>query len=195
MSSFQKNGVGWQWLKLQQRFNEWWELQTARAADSDLPNWFDSPVWEILAKGIFWIVVVGLSAWLLWVLWQLLEPYFYTAFKFPQQSQKAQHKMPKDVSASVWIERAQKYQERGNYREACVCLYMAMLQRLHDLEIAPHQPSRTDGEYLQIVGELPQPEPYQVLLATHQGLRFGNTEPTRSLFKQCLQAYQRIGSQ
>ncbi|MEA5468624.1 DUF4129 domain-containing protein [Spirulina sp. 06S082] len=194
MSSFQKNSLGWQWRKLQQRFYEWLTLKDPNNTDTDTDtsSWFDSPIWEILAKGIFWLVVVSLSVWVLWVLWQLLEPYLYTAFKSPGQSQQTRGKIIKEVSASIWVARAKKAQERGNYREACICLYMAMLQRLDETGIAPHQPSRTDGEYLQIVGELPKPEPYQILLATHQALCFGNTEPTRSLFQQCQNAYDRV---
>jgi hypothetical protein len=68
---------------------------------------------------------------------------------------------------------------------------MATLQRLHDSAIAPHQPSRTDGEYLQLVQQLPQSQSYQALIATHEQLCF-NAEIVPENFSQCQQAYQEI---
>jgi hypothetical protein len=70
---------------------------------------------------------------------------------------------------------------------------MAMLQRLNDTGIVQHEPSRTDGEYLQLlIQQLPQPRPYQTLLMTHQQLCFSNVEASPSLFEQCQQAYREI---
>jgi hypothetical protein len=67
-----------------------------------------------------------------------------------------------------------------------------MLQRLNDTGIVKDQPSRTDGEYLQLVQQLPQPQPYQTLLITHQELSFSNAEASPSLFDECQQAYREI---
>ncbi|NEQ27810.1 MAG: DUF4129 domain-containing protein, partial [Microcoleus sp. SIO2G3] len=97
-----------------------------------------------------------------------------------------------ELSVAGWLERSQKFQQQGNYQEACLCLYRAMLQRLNDAGIAPHQSSRTDGEYLQLIRQLPQPQPYQTLLMTHQQLCFSNTEASPSVFEQCQQAYREI---
>ena len=55
-----------------------------------------------------------------------------------------------------------------------------------------HQPSRTDGEYLQLIQQLPQPAPYETVIAIHQQLYFGNAEASQSTFEQCQQAYQQI---
>jgi hypothetical protein len=97
-----------------------------------------------------------------------------------------------EVLIANWLQRSQKFQQQGNYREACLCLYKAMLQRLNDTGIVKDQPSRTDGEYLQLVQQLPQPQPYQTLLITHQKLCFSNAEASPSLFDECQQAYREI---
>jgi len=78
------------------------------------------------------------------------------------------------------------------YRQACRCLYMALLQRLDDAGTVVYQPSRTDGEYLQLIQQLPQPVPYETLIRIHEQLYFGNTEADASTFEQCQQAYQKI---
>jgi hypothetical protein len=69
---------------------------------------------------------------------------------------------------------------------------MAMLQRLNDSGLAPHHSSRTDGEYLQLVQQLSQPQPYQTLIMTHQRLCFSNAEVSSAVFEQCQQAYREI---
>jgi len=69
---------------------------------------------------------------------------------------------------------------------------MAVLQRLNDAGTAVHQPSRTDGEYLELIQQLPQPVPYETVITIHEQLYFGNTEASASTFEQCQQAYQQI---
>jgi hypothetical protein len=69
---------------------------------------------------------------------------------------------------------------------------MAMLQKLNDSDIAPHQLSRTDGEYLHIIQQLPNFNPYQILLINHQKLLFGNEEATSNMWQECQQAYRQI---
>jgi len=66
------------------------------------------------------------------------------------------------------------------------------LQRLNDVGTAIHQPSRTDGEYLQLIQQLPQPAPFDILIKIHQQLFFENREPSASTFEECQQAYQPI---
>jgi hypothetical protein len=65
---------------------------------------------------------------------------------------------------------------------------MAMLQKLNDRGIAPHQLSRTDGEYLQIIQTLPNFNAYQILLINHQKLLFANQKATLNMWKECQQA-------
>ncbi|MEG4349975.1 DUF4129 domain-containing protein [Microcoleus sp. LAD1_D3] len=61
-------------------------------------------------------------------------------------------------------------QQQGKYRQAYRCFYMALLQRLNDAGTVVYQPSRTDGEYLQLIEQLPQPAPYETLIKIHQQL-------------------------
>ena len=195
--SFEKDSLGWQLGQLQQRFGEWWELQFSRfAPDSSkasLPSWWDSPILQMLAQAVFWMIVALLVTWVGWLIWRLLRPYIYSLTQsFNQPTNKAAQTPAKELSVAGWLQRSQKFQQQGNYREACQCLYMAMLQRLNDSGIAPHELSRTDGEYLRLVQQLPQPRPYRTLLMTHQQLCFSNTEASSSDFEQCQQAYREI---
>lgn len=192
--SFEKNGIGWQLGQLQRRIGEWLELKFSQTLpNGSLPSWLDSPLVKQIARIAFWVIVGLLVAWAVWQIWRLLRPYFYTLTNpLGQLDNKATKPSASELSIAAWLQKAQKFQQQGNYHEACLCLYQAMLQRLNDKELAPHQPSRTDGEYLQLVQQFPQPKPYQVLLATHQRLCFSNAEATRSLFDQCQQAYREI---
>ncbi len=193
--SFEKNNLGWQLYQLQQRLGEWWELNTANAlSKAPALSWLDSPVLQIIAKAAFWLISCLLITWVVWQLWQLLRPYIYN-FSNPlsQSDDKLTKTRTRELSAAAWLQRSQKFQQQGNYREACQCLYMAMLQRLNDTGLVQHEPSRTDGEYLQLlIQQLPQPRPYQTLLMAHQQLCFSNVEASPSLFEQCQQAYREI---
>lgn len=195
--SFEKNSVGWQLGQLQQRVGEWFELKTSKTfSNVSMPSWLDSPIIGAIAKAIFWVILGLLIAWAVWQLWQVFSPYFYSLSKqLSQPGDKATKTQDSELSVARWLQRSQKFQKQGNYREACLCLYMAMLQRLNDTGIAPHQPSRTDGEYLHLVQQLPQPTPYQILLMTHQELCFSKTEASRSVFDQCQQAYREINDE
>jgi hypothetical protein len=195
--AFEKNSFGWQLGQLQQRLGEWWELQRSRFSPNlpkvSLPSWFDSPILELITKTVFWLLLALLLSWAALKIMRLLHPYFYSfTNQLNQSADKATKISSGELSVTQWLQRSQKFQQQGNYREACLCLYRAMLQRLNDTGIAKAQPSRTDGEYLQLVQQLPQPTPYQTLLMTHQQLCFSKTEASRSDFEQCLQAYQEI---
>ncbi|MCA1995066.1 MAG: DUF4129 domain-containing protein, partial [Coleofasciculus sp. S288] len=178
LSSFEKNSVGWQLAQWRQQIGEWLELKTSQTlSNASVPSWLTSPLLWTLVKVVCWIILGLLLTWAIWQLWQLLRPYFYTLKnKHNQSVAKAIKTSVRELSAAGWLQRSQKLQQQGNYREACLCLYRAMLQRLNDTGIAPHQSSRTDGEYLQLVQQLSQSTPYQTLLMTHQQLCFSNTE-------------------
>ena len=198
--SYEKDNLAWQFQQLQQKAGEWWEWQISRFTPN-LPNspdlswlsWLNSPIIGTIAKGIFWLLLAFLLSWTALQLWQRAE--IYIGFLRNQKSQLAD-RMTKgsviELSAAAWWARSQKLKQEGNYRDACLCLYMAMLQQLHDRGIIPNQPSRTDGEYWQLVQELPQPIPYQILLMTHQQLCFSNSEASSFLFEQCQEAYREI---
>ena len=195
--SFEKNSLGWQLGQLQQRFGEWWELQTSQFSpnrpEASVPSWLNSPILWLIAKAAFWLVLALLLSWAALQIVRLLNPYFYSLRnQLSQPDDKARETLVSELSVAEWLERSQKFQQQGNYQEACLCLYKAMLQRLNDAGIAPHQSSRTDGEYLQLIQQLPQPQPYQTLLMTHQQLCFSNAEASPSVFEQCQQAYREI---
>ncbi|NEO25357.1 MAG: DUF4129 domain-containing protein [Kamptonema sp. SIO4C4] len=189
--SYQENGIGWQMSQLQRRIGEWYEYYTQSQSENDGMDWTESVWWESFSQLVFWVVLTGLVIWVLWMLWQLLSPYLYQLFQNTPQT-PVSHAENAKVTVSQWLSRGQQSQRRGNYGQACFCLYMAMLQRLHDQGIAQQQASRTDGEYLRIIQELPQPEPYQFLITTHQSLRFGQVAATRSLFEKCQRAFSQL---
>jgi hypothetical protein len=195
--SFEKTSFGWQLSQLQQRVGEWWELQTSRFApnlpDVSVPSWLDSPLMWTIAKAAFWVILALLLSWAALQIMRLLSPYFYTLTnQLSQPADRVTKTSDSELSVAKWLQRSQKFQQQGNYREACLCLYRAMLQRLNDTGLVPHQSSRTDGEYLQLIQQLPKPTPYQTLLVTHQELCFSNTEASRSVFDQCQEAYREI---
>ncbi|HBB33677.1 MAG TPA: hypothetical protein DDZ80_01075 [Cyanobacteria bacterium UBA8803] len=199
--SYENNSLAWQLQQVQQRVGEWWELQVSRFLPSqpDEPDlswlsWLNSPILAIIAKAVFWLLLAFLLSWTALQFLQRWQPYI-KALRNPlsQLSDRETTTSVRELSVAGWLERSQKFQQQENYREACLCLYRAMLQRLHDRGVAPHQLSRTDGEYLELVQQLPQPRSYQVLLMTHQQLCFSNADASSSLLEQCQQAYREIG--
>jgi Domain of unknown function (DUF4129) len=193
-SSFEKTNLSWQLGQWQQQVQEWWELKTTQIEPPKLklPSWLDSPIWWAIAQAIFWVIVTLLAVWASWQIWQLLRFYIHNFKKRNKTTDGSAQTTIGGVSVAEWLLRSQKLQQSGKYRQACRCLYMAVLQRLNDAGIAVHQPSRTDGEYLQLIQQLPQSEPYETLITIHQQLYFGNTEASASTFEQCQQAYQKI---
>jgi hypothetical protein len=142
-------------------------------------------------KAISWLLLSLFLLWLGWQLWRLLEPYLYSYLSQIGNSANRDDQQI-ELATEAWLARSQAYFSQGNYREACRCLYMAMLQHLHERAIAQHQGSRTDGEYLQLVSQLPQSQSYQTLIMTHEQLCFGNAEVLPETFAQCQQAYREI---
>ena len=188
MTSFQKDSLGWQielWLR---KISQWWEFQTYRVVDN-LPEDINFP-WH---DSVYWIAAGLLFSYIAFKFWQWLQPYLG---RFNLKLTPAVTPKPKQAStqASIakWLRRSQQYQQQGNYREACLCLYQAMLQHLNDSSVAPHQTSRTDGEYRAIIKSLAQPQPYQILLHIHEQLSFGYREASLSVLQKCQQAYQEI---
>ena len=191
--SFEKTNLSWQLAQSQQQFQEWWELKTAQTTPNvDLPSWFDSPILWAIAKAAFWVILALLAVWASWQIWQMLRFYVHNFRKRDRQTDISAKQTIENSSVAEWFLRSQKMQQQGNYRQACRCLYMALLQRLNDAGIAVHQTSRTDGEYLQLIQQLPQPALYETVIAIHQQLYFGNAEASQSTFEQCQQAYQQI---
>ena len=190
MNNFEENSIGWQLRLLGQRVGEWLEFQLSFVPEAEgvtIPEWL-----EALARAIFWAVVALLIVWGIWRLVLLLNPYLYRWHRQRRQGRTLNETIASELTPAVWLARSQTFRQQGDYREACLCLYQAMLQQLHDRGIAADLASRTDGEYLRLIGQLPQSDPYQMLLITHQRLCFGNAEASSQLFEQCQQAYQAI---
>ncbi len=71
---------------------------------------------------------------------------------------------------------------------------MAALQRLSDSNLIRQEPSRTDGEYLQLVQEFASSHPYQLLIQTHERLWFSQDAASAEEVDRCWQAYREIES-
>lgn len=192
--SFEKNNWGWQLNQLQVRVGEWLELKIGQSFfEIPLSPERDYLLLERIAQAFFCLVFALLLAWGIWNIRQLLNRYLFALRNRWKHSAEDVTKTPtSELSVTRWLEQAQILQQQGNYREACFCLYRAMLQRLNDTGIAQHQASRTDGEYWQIIQQLPHSNSYQILLMIHQQLCFGQAEVSRQDFEQCQQAYQKI---
>lgn len=196
--SFEKSSFGWQLFQLQQRVGEWWELQTARFTPKipnvSLPSWLSSPLLGTILNIAFWLLLAFLLSWVALSIMRQLSPYFYSLKNQLNESANQAKTSSSELTANYWFKQSQKLQQQGNYREACLCLYKAMLQRLNDSGIVPDQPSRTDGEYLQLVQHLSKPSSYQTLIMTHQQLCFSNIEASSFVWEECQQAYREIES-
>lgn len=193
--NFAKTSWGWQLSQFQQRIGEWIELQLSRLKSpfSDVnPDWsLDIPWLVNLVEALIWLLIVVILAWLVWQLWRVLEPYLYS-LRQQKTSSNGQKSQLTQLSVQDWLKQSQAYFAQGNIKAACLCIYQAMLQRLHDNGIAPHQASRTDGEYQQLLANMPQSPAYQTLIATHEQLCFGDAEVLPTTYEQCQQAYREI---
>jgi hypothetical protein len=190
--SFQHSTIGWQMDQLKQRGSEWLEWHTAR----DFPNLpFDAELPPWLPRLVFGLLLATALLWSSWMVYRGLDPYLRArrARRVTAASQQlqAQDRWP----VSVWLERVQVLSRQGNYAEACRALYMALLQQLHDRNLIPHQASRTDGEYRHQLQQLSQPQPYQVVLNTHERLCFGDRPISAADFQQCNQAFRDLEGQ
>lgn len=193
-NSFEKTSWGWQIYQFQQQVGEWVEYQFSRFDWSPQlpPGWkIDSWLFNLLNL-VFWILLSLFLAWVVWRLWREVRPYFYSWLARSNSSTGSNGKSKEtELAVAEWFQRSQEFYRQGNYREACRCLYFAMLQQLHDKGILPQKPSRTDGEYLQLLQMSVTPlQPYETLITTHEQLCFNNTEVSSENYENCQQAYQ-----
>ncbi|MBW4519204.1 MAG: DUF4129 domain-containing protein [Scytolyngbya sp. HA4215-MV1] len=191
--SFERNNPQWQLQQLGRQIGEWIELQFSKLApknESGLPQWqIPSEFWEVLFK----VCVLLMVLTLIWQVARLLSPYLKQLehrVKSKAFNQATEPALP--PSLTNWLRRARDQQRQGNYREACRALYMAMLQRLHDTQQVLHQPSRTDGEYRQVVQTLPKAQACQLLINTHEQVWFGDSASSAEIFDLCQKAYREI---
>lgn len=193
--NFEKNSWDWQVSQFQQQVGEWFEYQSYRF-EQVLPNW--NPGWKLapwaatLFNVLFWLLLALLFSVVIWRLWLLFSPYVYSWLNSGYHRSLARVSTP-NLSVANLLERSQALYNQGNYREACRCLYLALLQHLHETKIIPHKSSRTDSEYLQLLRLSATPvQPYETVITTHEQLCFGNAEILPENYEQCRQAYQEI---
>lgn len=196
--TFTKTSWDWQLSQLRQQIGEWLEYESYRfdrVLPELSPDWKLSPWLANLLTFLFWLVVALSVAIVIWRLWREFSPYIYAWLGNNVNSASYRSNLStENISITTLLERSQKLYSQGNYREACRCLYLAILQHLHDTKILLHQPSRTDAEYLQLLRSSSQTpiQPYETLITTHEQLCFGNGEMLPENYQQCRQAYREI---
>lgn len=189
---FETTNLDWQIQLLRQRVGEWIELQFSRIQGPSLPR--ESPVPPWVLETLFWVTVAGFLIWAGLQVYRILSPYWAHLLS-QRQSQRTASRVataPPPLTVEEWWQQAQRLRQQGKDQEACRALYLGMLQVLNDRNLVPLQASRTDGEYLQFIQQLPAPQPYQILLAIHEQLYFGNLAVSVDLFERCQRAYQEI---
>lgn len=195
-ATFQKSNIAWRVQQLSAQASEWIELQLSQQRASDAPP-ITFPDWvlpEVVLRVLFWLLIGAIALWALWQVFQLLQPYRYL-LRNPRQSVVQAAPTETQRSLADWLRQANEFQQQGNYAEACRALYMAMLHGLDETKRLPDERSRTDGEFLNAVQAFERPEPYQLLIRTHEQLCFGNAAISSDRFKQCQQAYREIAPQ
>ena len=200
--SFEKTNIGWQTQQLLRQPGEWIELQLNKLFSSSndqtpqtLPSWLTDAI-ESLVRVVFWLLV---GFCLLWLTWQLLQTFLPSLRSLKLLSWLQRPEAHSNINAQVsqldatgWFQRSQDYQRRGNYPEAFQALYFALLQHLSESNLVPLEASRTDGEYWQLVQHFPQAPLYQLLITTHEQLRFNNMAISLETLNRCQAAYQEI---
>ncbi|MBC7969855.1 MAG: DUF4129 domain-containing protein [Verrucomicrobia bacterium] len=192
--TFEKSSADWWIQQQQQQLGEWMEslfsgfrLGNLGSEDWALPEWF--------LQGFFWTVIMGLVAGLGWQLYQIFKPYVENYLRRRRPRSPSPQTLV-EQSVAEWLERSRYAQQQGNYREACRSLYMASLHHLSDRHLIRQAESRTDGEYLSLILQIdpPQihPQPYQLLIRTHERLCFSDAAISAETFERCWQAYQEI---
>ncbi|HIK32060.1 MAG TPA: DUF4129 domain-containing protein [Oscillatoriales cyanobacterium M59_W2019_021] len=190
---FETTNLGWRFQQWQQQTGEWIELKLSQLFPESLPNVPDNsnnfPSWDFswVVRGIGILLLAGMVGLLGRWLWQWLSGVRLRTIDRRSPSPETQK-----LAVKAWLERSRQQQQKGNYRVACRCLYMAMLQQLDDAKIVPDRPSLTDGEYDRLLQENPKNSAYKVLLETHERLYFGRRKATAQTFDRCQQAYREI---
>ena len=196
VGAFKQDGFGWRIDLLRQRISEYIEFKFSQL-ELDVPelSFLKSELlWQIV-KFLLWSIIAILLVWISWQIWLLVRIYLrrWQKQKRPIESTITTKSTTK-LSVAEWVARAQEYSQQGDYRQGIFCLYQAMLHLLNEREIIARQSSRTDEEYRRSLQnlQLPQLQPYELLLSIHQRLCFSSAEASKSLFEQCLQAYREI---
>jgi Domain of unknown function (DUF4129) len=170
----EKTSWRWQLEQLQQQVGEWIEVKL-RSNDRDLNLDIFPPWLGPLLIRLVWLILAGLA---IWIGYRIIYPYWQRWVARNNQS-----KLTLDRS----LERV--------YTQASRWLYLAMLQRLNDAQLIPHQFSRTDREYLHLLRTIPIVNIGETLVSIHEQLHFGDRDISSADFERCQQAYRQIESQ
>ena len=191
--SFQKDSWGWRWHKLSQRMGEWLDFQPSHG-ETEVPDSLGALNWSWIAQIIGWVAIALLAIFLLWQLLKGLPGGRFQKFrKLSKDSSASTANHPKlSLSLNQWRSRSRQFQQQGNYRQACRCLYMAMLRQLHEKGMVSENPAFTDGDYRLAIANFPNPQPYTLLLQIHERHQFAHSEATLEDWQACQQAYRQI---
>jgi hypothetical protein len=191
MEKFQKTSWQWQLEQIQQRLGEWIMAKLRFGSPKQvLPEWLISAVSYLL----WFLLIAGLA----WSIYLIVNRYGKLGFR-RRRPGKQEVQPAKQYTVAELLNKAQQFQSQKSYGEACRYLYLAMLQRLNDANLVPHQTSRTDREYAKILNHLPGMAPVtnpgQILLQTHEQLQFADRTITADGFDSCQQAYNQLARQ
>ena len=189
--NFEKENLGWRLQQLQQRLGEWWELQWSKffkRPNLDLPDYQPPDFWDTWLKNSLTFIFFAFIFWIIWRSRKTLLRYFDQLKNLHPQSEPE----TPIYSVSYWVTRSRHFQSSGDYYQACRCLYLAMLQQLHEKGWIIHQASRTDEEYRLLILDLAQPDPYERLFIIHQELCFGKRIASAQLVLDCERTFQKI---
>lgn len=183
---YQQTNMAWVIQQLQQQAGERLERLIPNLEVGDDPWLFPYHLAEVLSVLVpLLIIVVSVG-----LVWRYLIPSL-TRQSLPTRLSEASPRSKQGVDQ--WREQAQVYQRQGNYREACRCLYYAMLQHLHDLDYLPHRSSRTDGEHRHDLQSFPAFANCKVLIDTHEALCFDHhSQMSATRFEHCQAALDQV---
>lgn len=191
-STAEKTSWRWQLEQLQQQLGEWIEAKL-RANDQDIPSdLFPEWLGGLLVR-ITWLILGGL---VIWFGYRIIYPAWKQWFNRSSKIQSQLDPNPVKVyTISELLAKSQQFQIDRDYTQASRWLYLAMLQRLNDAKLIPHQFSRTDREYLQLLQTVPIINVGEILVSIHEQLHFGDRQIAIEDFDRCQQAYQQIDLQ
>ncbi|MGF1520956.1 MAG: DUF4129 domain-containing protein [Leptolyngbyaceae cyanobacterium] len=193
--SIQESNLPWQLRQLSRNAVEWIQLQLPRGeptSTNEPPPVRELPDW--LASLVQWGTVACLALLAAWLLVRMFEAFAERRRQRLQQEPVVAtlQSLQEQHTSNEWLRRAKEFEQQGRWAEACRALYLAALQLLHDRSWIPHQPSRTNGEYLQAIQALQRPRPWQLLVRTHERSHFGTDALTAENVQRCRQAYQEV---
>lgn len=127
---------------------------------------------NLLQVGIY--IVTGIA--LIW-LCVLLYRRARTARTTTAQSTRGATMVEELLDSEGWRKQAEKLAAAGDYKGACRALYLSLLQRLHENEIAVFAPAKTNYEYMYSLAKYPDIQaPFRELAERVEVIWFGNKD-------------------